>query len=208
MTASNENQDPANLDDTNDRLIDIALREVVGNESPPDLSARILVANVSPAAATVAAASGSIELAEVRAATPEPRTRRRAFWAGLAVAAMLLVGLTLALRSPFEQARKATAHNRGISSEFSSHSGNFSTQSERTEGKTHSRLPSPYYLTDDVEDSISQLSEGRAEARFRRRLLGLRRRVSSNRRSGCRRQRMGGNVRRGTWQSTAGATQF
>ncbi|HEX2475938.1 MAG TPA: hypothetical protein VHK01_14405, partial [Lacipirellulaceae bacterium] len=55
MNASNENQDPANLDEQHDRLIDIALREVVGNEAPPDLSSRILAANLSPAAASVAA---------------------------------------------------------------------------------------------------------------------------------------------------------
>src|SRR5688572_14469591 len=104
MNASNENQEPSTLDELHDRLIDNSLRELVGNESPPDLSARLLAAN-SPAAATVGAAS--------RAAPIESKTRRRAFWAALAVAAMLLVALTLALRPQLRLARMTVSHNPG-----------------------------------------------------------------------------------------------
>jgi Ca-activated chloride channel family protein len=107
MNAPNEKQESANLDEQYDRLIDIALREVAGNESPPDLSARILAANLSPVAATVGAA--------VRAVSPEPRTRRRAFWATLAVAAILLVGTTIALLMPAVQATRESARRASTS---------------------------------------------------------------------------------------------
>jgi Ca-activated chloride channel family protein len=101
MNAPNENQGHANIDDAHDRLIDIALREVVGNEKPTDLTQRILAANLNPAAASVAAPSP--------AASPEPRTRKRAFWAALAVAAMLLVGTSIALLPEMQARRELSA---------------------------------------------------------------------------------------------------
>ncbi|HEY3395640.1 MAG TPA: hypothetical protein VGK58_23260, partial [Lacipirellulaceae bacterium] len=139
MTTSNENQDPITVDEQHDRLIDIALREVVGNETPPDLSAKILAANLSPAAASVGAAS--------RAAQPEPRTRKRAFWAALTVAAMLLVSLTLVTRPPTENARTVVANNRAIPSEFSSVRSN---QSDAKDASTNSSTLSDYFFSPDV----------------------------------------------------------
>jgi Ca-activated chloride channel family protein len=146
MNASNENQDPANLDDGHDRLIDIALREVVGNETPPDLSARILAADPSPAAATVAAPN--------RVAPLQPRTRRRAFWATLAVAAVLLVGLTLAIRPRLQVARTVEAQKPKLATEFSSLASKRSKEEQRNSG-----LPSAYYLSDDAVASISNLQK-------------------------------------------------
>jgi Ca-activated chloride channel family protein len=112
MTASNENQDPTHIDEQHDRLIDIALREVVGGEASPDVSARILAANLSPAVATVGAAS--------RAAQPEPRTRKRAFWASLAVAAMLLVGVSIALVPALQSHVRTSAKHSGRASRLGS----------------------------------------------------------------------------------------
>ncbi|HJQ82154.1 MAG TPA: von Willebrand factor type A domain-containing protein [Lacipirellulaceae bacterium] len=163
MNAHNENQDLANLDDGHDRLIDVALREVVGNETPTDLSSRILAANLNPAATTVAAPNP--------AAAPQPRTRRRAFWATLAVAAMLLVGATLLLQPGFqavhesakksgradrlgsasENARTIVANNRAISSEFSSLPSN---ESDAKEASADSSTLSHYFFSDEDADDL------------------------------------------------------
>jgi Ca-activated chloride channel family protein len=121
MTASNENSDPANFDEQHDRLLDFALREVVGNETPSDLTPRILAANLNPAAASVAAPSPAV--------SPQPRTRRRAFWATLAVAAMLLVGTSIALLPEMQarrelSARKTSGRASSLSSAQESNSQN------------------------------------------------------------------------------------
>jgi secreted protein with Ig-like and vWFA domain len=145
-----ENKQAFTTDDLHDRLIDVALREVAGNVTPPDLSARILAANINLAAATVGAAS--------RAAPPSPSTRKRAFWAALAVAAMLLVGISIALlpalQSPQQSSRSSVA----------SRLGNESSQqlaiSQEKSTLTSNAMPSPSYSTTDSYDSINHFAEG------------------------------------------------
>ena len=56
MNASNENHDPTQLDDFPDRLIDVALSELVGRKSPPDLCAQISAATTFRPMAVVAPA--------------------------------------------------------------------------------------------------------------------------------------------------------
>jgi Ca-activated chloride channel family protein len=163
MTAPNENQDPATLDELHDRLIDNSLRELIGNEPPPDLSSRILAANPCPAAASVAAAS--------QAAPPAPRTRKRAFWAALATAAMLLVGATVALLPAIQSSQHSS---RGLAerkaAKTSGRLGNSSSQrlsQTRNEFAEATSTPSPYYMTDDVRDletSLSPSSSGPKDA--------------------------------------------
>ncbi len=82
MNPVNENHEPTAIDDLHDRLVDRGLTEIVGRETVPNLSARILAVSVPAKAATIEA----------------PRTRpSRAFWASLVVAAMLLVGASVFL---------------------------------------------------------------------------------------------------------------
>jgi Ca-activated chloride channel family protein len=88
MNTPIQNSDLIRRDDLTDRLIDTALAELIGGATPPDLSAQI-------AAAT---SRQPVTPASTAAITQPPRTRRnRAFWASLAVAAMLLVGVTFLL---------------------------------------------------------------------------------------------------------------
>src|SRR4051812_41753200 len=78
-------------DDHPDRLLDVALAELVGGAAPPDLSSRI-------------AATTSRQPAAVG---PVPRTRQdRAFWVNLAVAVMLLIGVTILLLPEVQSARE------------------------------------------------------------------------------------------------------
>ena len=90
MNASNQNHDPTQSDDLPDRLVDLALSELIGGNAPPDLSSRIAAATFRQPAA----------VAQV------PRTRQdRAFWVNLAVAVMLLIGVTIVLLPPVQSAR-------------------------------------------------------------------------------------------------------
>jgi len=86
MTAPNESHEPVNVADLDDRLMDRALAELVGGDTPPDLLERILT---------------------VRAAAPTGDRRTPLAWAKplLAVAALLLVACTITLfltGSPFQ----------------------------------------------------------------------------------------------------------
>src|SRR5262245_61583552 len=88
MNTSNQNH--AQPDDLLDRLVDTALAELVGGAAPPDLSARIAAATIRQRASI---------------AQP-PKTRQdRAFWVSLAVAVMLLIGVTTVLLTPFGPTR-------------------------------------------------------------------------------------------------------
>jgi len=88
MNASNENHERNTVDDLHDRLIDVSLNELVGDQPPPDQSARIL------------------------AAIPEPRAianRVSHFpWLSMAVAAILLIGATILLLPAVQPAREAS----------------------------------------------------------------------------------------------------
>jgi hypothetical protein len=147
MNASNENQEPANLDQQHDRLLDIALREVVGNEAAKDLTPRILAATLNPAAASVAAPT--------QAAPPPPRTRKRAFWATLAVAAMLLVGASLALLPALQSSRQAARKYARASRLGNSVSRQPTIASENKSPVTRAALPSAYYFDEDLEAVVS-----------------------------------------------------
>jgi Ca-activated chloride channel homolog len=105
MNTPKENHDATNSDDLHDQLLDAALSELVGGAAPPDLSSRIAAAIFQHPAAVGQA----------------PRTRQdRAFWVHLAIAVMLLIGVTTVLVNPFQSARKqaenAIASTTGTSS--------------------------------------------------------------------------------------------
>jgi secreted protein with Ig-like and vWFA domain len=127
MNASNENHEPATVDELQDRLIDVALREVVGHEAPPDLSAQILAGAIRPAAATSKA----------------PKARKRAFRVSLAIAAMVLIGTTVALLPALRQPRYVSLRERNAPS---------TKLSQAQNGESPSISISPYYMTDDVHD--------------------------------------------------------
>ena len=91
MNTSNQNHDPTQSDDLPDRLVDLALSELIGGNTPPDLSSRIAAATFRQPAAV-----GQV-----------PRTRQdRAFWVNLAIAVMLLIGVTIVLLPPVRSARE------------------------------------------------------------------------------------------------------
>src|SRR4051794_27265721 len=91
MNTPNETHDFAQPADPPDRLVDLALTELVGRNAPPDLSSRIAAATFRQTAAVVQV----------------PRTRQdRAFWFHLAVAVMLLIGVTIVLLPPIRSARQ------------------------------------------------------------------------------------------------------
>src|SRR5438034_8346953 len=91
MNASNQNHDPTAPDDLPDRLVDLALSELVGGNVPPDLSSRIAAATFRQTAA----------VAQV------PRTRAdRAFWVNLTIAVMLLICVTIVLLPPVRSGRQ------------------------------------------------------------------------------------------------------
>src|SRR6476469_7420426 len=93
MNTSHENQDPRHPDDLPDRLVDIALAELVGGSVPPDFSSRIAAGRVRQPAALRQA----------------PSTRgTRAFWVSLAAAVMLLVSVTAVMLPRLETLREAS----------------------------------------------------------------------------------------------------
>lgn len=95
-------QQPPDCDELRDRLIDAALRERLGGETPPDLSATIL---------TRAAAAPAIRpsTSEATMATPSSNSPLRA-WRFLFIAATLLIAIgMLLLLVPSIQARREAA---------------------------------------------------------------------------------------------------
>jgi secreted protein with Ig-like and vWFA domain len=180
MNSSNENNEPTQLADPNDRLIDSALAELVGGQTPPDLSNRILAAKAPPEAVVA----------------PVPRTRKtRAFWATLAVAAMILIGFgfsfVLSTQHARETARSTARQDRLTSQSVNNvkqlgeavaglqdqHAAAVAQQSmpvtlseqsagaeqgppAPSEGREAGSLPSPYYLTDDVQHQAPPASGG------------------------------------------------
>ncbi len=93
MNPSPENQDATQFDDLPDRLIDLGLSELVGRKTPPDLSARILAAQPLHTRYTSMPAAINRELSSFK-------------WFSLAIAAMLLVGLTTLLLPSVHRAGK------------------------------------------------------------------------------------------------------
>jgi Ca-activated chloride channel family protein len=92
MNASNQTHDPPAPDDLPDRLVDLALSELIGGNTPPDLSSGIAAATFRQPAAI-----GQV---------PRTRQQDRAFWVNLAIAVMLLIGVTVVLLFPFRAARE------------------------------------------------------------------------------------------------------
>jgi Ca-activated chloride channel family protein len=135
MNASSDNHDPTSVDDLHDRLIDRALCELIGNQRPPDLSARI----VETDALTKSQPTVRLE---------HSSGRRRSAWLTFAIAATLLIGISTLLL-PTENQFRGHARNARIASEESS-SGRDKYKQELAAAE--SRLPSPYYMTDDIQD--------------------------------------------------------
>jgi Ca-activated chloride channel family protein len=105
MNTTNHNHDAALPDDPSDRLIHVALREVVGGQAPPDLSSRIIAA-----------------YSQAKPVSPVSDSHRnRTVWLSLAVAAMLLIGASLlllpTLRNRTQTARTAVK----LSSQLQNH---------------------------------------------------------------------------------------
>jgi Ca-activated chloride channel family protein len=115
-----ENHGPA---DPGDRLLEIGLAELVGGAAPPDLSTRIAAASTMRPTPVVA----------------QGRKKRegRAFWVQLAVAVMLMIGVTIALVPRLHNARSTVAILSSSNSLSTAHAGD-------------PKLPSPWYLSDDV----------------------------------------------------------
>src|SRR5438128_2091603 len=86
-------------DDLHDRLIDASLRELLGAQSPPDLSAKILAAASAPATtqapAALITAGGSPMYASDR-----PHAKSAFPWFSLAIAVALLLGVGFLLMPP------------------------------------------------------------------------------------------------------------
>jgi Ca-activated chloride channel family protein len=170
MNPANENHEPATVDDFHDRLIDRGLSEIVGNEAPPDLSARILAAdpviNVKAPVAEPLAASGR---------------RRHYRWLSLAVAATLLVGMTLLMFPAVQNVREAAPHsalkdrlgNSRVATSYRAerdqysrieskssqiHATQIRSEMAASDGQT---VPSPYYLAEDIEDLTSAPASGK-----------------------------------------------
>src|SRR4051812_13380870 len=102
MTLSNQNWDHAHINDHADRLMDVALAELVGGKSPPDLTSRMLPDQIQPLANS-----------PKRYRTPT----KLGFWVSFAAAAMLFAAATLALLPDFRNAREVKhtfAQERGI----------------------------------------------------------------------------------------------
>jgi secreted protein with Ig-like and vWFA domain len=107
MNTSNENHELAKIDDLPDRLVDLALSELIGGNTPPDLSSRIAAATFRHPAAV-----GQV---------PRTRQQDRAFWVNLAIAVMLLIGVTVVLLSPFRAARKKSFHVADLAGGLQNH---------------------------------------------------------------------------------------
>jgi Ca-activated chloride channel family protein len=110
MNTSNQNHDPAQPHDLPDRLVDLALSELIGGNTPPDLSSRIAAATLRQPATP--AAIGQV---------PRARQQDRAFWVNLAIAVMLLIGVSVVLVPSFHAARKTPPRVARLGAEFQNH---------------------------------------------------------------------------------------
>jgi Ca-activated chloride channel family protein len=97
--------EPPKTDDLHDQLVDQALREVVGGETPPDLSEQIF---------TAAAASGLVTTTKGDEAMTDRKLKSGKFsWGILAIAASLFIAVGAFLLLPAQQAlRKVSRHER------------------------------------------------------------------------------------------------
>ncbi len=124
----NQSHDP-NDDELRDRLLEQALREVLHKETPPDLSGRILSV----------LDHDQVVLSGTDQHVAKPKTRRFRLSLTEFAVASVIVGLLFALLLPALHApRKAALRMQA-------------QQRIRQRGMAdHQRLPSPYYLHDDV----------------------------------------------------------
>ena len=100
MSAADDNHEPTTIDDLYDRLVDRALAEVLVNDSPPDLSARILQTS---------------DAAKVSRLQPTPvRILHSRFrWLTLTVAASLLVAMSVLFLLPGRQSHYLSSSDAG-----------------------------------------------------------------------------------------------
>ena len=127
-------------DELKDRLIDGALRELLGGEQPPDLCDRILTAAASSAAPTTEALNGVKTMSE----KPPRRSKFTVAWGAFAVAATLLLAAGW-MMLPQIQATREAASRSPQSLPQPTHLN--SSPSVDDKGSTQ---PSNYYLSDDV----------------------------------------------------------
>jgi hypothetical protein len=147
-------QQPPDRDELRDRLLDAALRERLGDETPPDLSEAILArASADATIRSLAAKETTMEIGSSH--------RRRRGWKGFAIAATMLVAtgmvlLLLNVQSAREAARRTTpmANSRTAENASLPHPDGSTpqvTDGEGTAGSQQSGSPSPQHLTDDVQ---------------------------------------------------------
>ena len=116
MNTPDENTQPTKIDESQDRLIDRSLTELLGNETPPDLSSRILV--------------GRHGILPAPIEHTKPKRFSAARWLAAGIAASLLVGATLVAILPigkFQTAAKVPAKQSHLAT---------SSRSERLGGQT------------------------------------------------------------------------
>jgi secreted protein with Ig-like and vWFA domain len=104
MSTLSDSNEPASIDDLQDRLVDRGLTEIVGHETPPDLSDRILFSNVAatPRKLEAAVATG----------------RRRIVWIAMTVAATLLVAISVAFYMTSSQSESAASRKGRLGNEL------------------------------------------------------------------------------------------
>ena len=151
MTAAHENQAPVPTEDPNDRLIDIALAELVGQSAPPDLSSRIL------------AAHETAQLAKPQPAAIAANYSRRFKWVSVAVAASLLIGMGVFLTSS-HQTQKASLASSSRSAAKNDRLSNQQQESKLLDRGMATHLPaegsaqSPWGLPHAVEEPTMALA--------------------------------------------------
>jgi Ca-activated chloride channel homolog len=127
MSTLNEHHEPVQPDDLHDRLLDVALTEVAGGQTPPDLSVRILAARDA-----------------ARLAKPQPAAAgsysRRFKWISVAVAASLLIGMGTYLLSNGQSRSKVV---------------NLSSASGRLTEAKKNRLSNPQHKTSSLPQATS-----------------------------------------------------
>ncbi len=143
-------QQPLDRDELRDRLIDAALRERLGGETPPDLSSAILT-KASEASVTIPSNTGEATMATA------PR-QSRSHWPLWVVAATLLIAgggfLLPAVQAPREAARRSPSTAKPPAASAPSNvfeSLSSAPSSSEQQSNSSSGLPSPYHLTDDVQ---------------------------------------------------------
>ncbi len=135
-----QSNDPK-CDELGDRLMDQALREVLGGETPPDISDKIL-----------AAVEKQHSVSPQRKERVMGKSKRGIKWIVGAAAACLVVGVTIALLPPAKQ--RAASRSRSVQHQIAMSENNSISSAreavERAPRDAPALAPSPDYVTDDV----------------------------------------------------------